>query len=253
MPVEVIPVNTKIITPDDDLLEVIARYAAPFLKPGDTLVVAESVVAITQGRIIRPDHVKPGPWARVLARFIHQDGSLSSPYAMQVIMQEEGTLRTLAAFCIAALTRLLLGRRGDFYRLAGEQASLIDDITGTMPPFDKHIVLGPRGSEKVVAEIRRRFGVEAAIIDANDLGKSKLLAATPGADRPLLIKIFRKNPAGNADQQTPFVIVRKTRRRASSPGPAAAQAGDTGLPGRAALGTRQDKKGYMPRVHQHRR
>ncbi len=219
MSVEVISLNTKIITPEDDLLEVIAAYAKPFLKTGDTLVVAESVVAITQGRIIRPDHVKPGFWARILARFIHQDGSLSSPYAMQVIMREGGTLRTLAAFCVAALARLLLGRRGDFYRLAGEQTSLIDDITGTMPPFDKHIVLGPREPEKVVAEIKHRFGVEAAIIDANDLGKSKLLAATPGIDRSLLLRIFKRNPAGNADQQTPLVIVRKARRKASSPGP----------------------------------
>ncbi|MDH7577312.1 MAG: coenzyme F420-0:L-glutamate ligase [Bacillota bacterium] len=219
IPVEVIPLNTKIITPEDDLCDIIATYAGPFLKEGDILVVAESVVAITQGRIIRPDYVKPGFWARVLARFIHQDGSLSSPYAMQVIMKEEGVIRTLAAFFIAALTRLLAGRRGDFYRLAGEQASLIDDITGTMPPFDKHIVLGPREPEKVAAEIKRRFGVEAAIIDANDLGRSKLLATTPGVNHPLLIKVFQKNPAGNADQQTPLVIVRKVRRKASSLGP----------------------------------
>lgn len=211
MSTEVIPLPTKIITPEDDLLDIIATYAKPFLKPGDVLVVAESVVAIIQGRIIRPEHVKPRALARVLARFINQDGSLSSPYAMQVTINEKGILRITAAFCLGTLSRLLLGRRGDFYRLAGEQASLIDDITGTMPPFDKHIILGPSAPEKVVAEIKRKFGVEAAIIDANDLGRSKLLAATTGTDRRLLLKVFQENPAGNADQQTPFVIVRKTK------------------------------------------
>lgn len=209
MAVRAIPVRTKVITPDDDLMEVIATYAQPFLKPGDILVLAESAVAISQGRIIRPEDVKPGILARLFSRFVHPDGSLSSPFAMQVIMDEEGVLRTTLAFVVGALTRLLFGRRGDFYRLAGKQAALVDDVTGNMPPFDKHIVLGPRHPEKVVEEIKNRFGVEAAIIDANDLGKAHILASTARVNRDLLLRIFKKNPAGNADEQTPLVIVRR--------------------------------------------
>ncbi|MGD0621982.1 MAG: coenzyme F420-0:L-glutamate ligase [Thermacetogeniaceae bacterium] len=211
MTLEVIPLQTKIITPEDRLLKVVADYAGPHLRSGDILVLAESVVAITQGRLVRPEQVKPTPWALALARFVNQDGSLSSPYAMQVIMNESGALRTLLAFCAAAATRLVFGRRGDFYRFAGQQASLVDDVTGNMPPFDKHIVLGPSHPEQVVAEIREQFGVEAAIIDANDLGRTRILAATSGAGQKLLLKAFRANPAGNADQQTPIVIIRKTR------------------------------------------
>lgn len=209
MPIEIIPIQTKIITPKDNLIGIMATYVAPVLQPGDTVVISESVVAITQGRLIRPEEVTLGCWARILSRFIHPDGSLSSPFAMQVIMNEGGTARVVAAFCIASLTRLL-GRRGDFYRLAGQQASLIDDITGTMPPFDKHIILGPSHPDRVVAEIKHRFGVEAVIMDANDLGRSRILAATPGVQHQLINKIFKDNPAGNADQQTPIIIVRKT-------------------------------------------
>lgn len=154
MALDVIPLQTKIITPEDRLLQIIADYAGPHLQPGDILVLAESVVAITQGRLIRPEQVKPTLWAVALARFVSQDGSLSSPYAMQVIMNESGALRTMFAFCTAAMTRLVFGRRGDFYRFAGKQASLVDDVTGNMPPFDKHIVLGPNHPEQVVAEIR---------------------------------------------------------------------------------------------------
>lgn len=211
MTTEVIPLPTKIITPDDDLMEIISVYARPYLKSGDTLVIAETVVAIAQGRIIRPDNVKPGLWARIISRFVHPDGSLSSPFVMEVIMREGGKLRTIAAFCVSSLTRLILGRKGDFYRLAGKQASLVDDVTGNMPPFDKHIVLGPRNPERIVAAIKRRFGIEAAIIDANDQGMSHILAATPKVDHSLLLKIFAKNPAGNADEQTPFVIIRKKK------------------------------------------
>ena len=40
-----------------------------------------------------------------------------------------------------------------FYRLAGEQARLIDDITGTTPPYDQVIVLGPINTKKFCNEI----------------------------------------------------------------------------------------------------
>lgn len=206
-----IPVYTKLLTPDDDLLDVIATYAAPQFRDGDILVVAESVVAITQGRIIRPENIQPGLWARLIAQFIHQDGSLSSPFALQAVMNEEGRCRVVFAFLASALTRVLLGRKGDFYRLAGQQAALVDDITGTIPPFDKYIVLGPQKPNQVVTSIKKRFGVEAAIIDANDLGRSQILAKTSRVRTALLLEVFRKNPAGNADEQTPLVIVRKKR------------------------------------------
>jgi F420-0:gamma-glutamyl ligase-like protein len=209
MAVQAIPVQTKLVTPGDDLLEVIDIYASPQLRKGDILVVAETVVAISQGRVIRPENIKPGIWALLISQFIHPDGSLSSPFALQVVMNEEGTLRTVIAFILSSLSRVLFRRKGDFYRLAGEQAALIDDITGTVPPFDKYIVLGPQEPEKVVADIKKHFGVEAAIIDANDLGNSQVLAATKGVNINLLLRVFKKNPAGNADQQTPLVIVRK--------------------------------------------
>jgi F420-0:gamma-glutamyl ligase-like protein len=207
--VQAIPVYTKLITPEDDLLEIIEKYASPQLRKGDILVAAETAVAISQGRLIRPEEIKPGLWALLISQFVDQDGSLSSPFALQAVMNEEGTLRAILAFMISSLTRVFLRRKGDFYRLAGKQAALIDDITGTVPPFDKFIVLGPQDPEKVASAIKNRFGIEAAIIDANDLGRSQILAATEGVNRKLLLRVFKKNPAGNADQQTPFVIVRK--------------------------------------------
>jgi F420-0:gamma-glutamyl ligase-like protein len=192
MAVQAIPVQTKLVTPGDDLLEVIDIYASPQLRKGDILVVAETVVAISQGRVIRPENIKPGIWALLISQFIHPDGSLSSPFALQVVMNEEGTLRTVIAFILSSLSRVLFRRKGDFYRLAGEQAALIDDITGTVPPFDKYIVLGPQEPEKVVADIKKHFGVEAAIIDANDLGNSQVLAATKGVNINLLLRVFKK-------------------------------------------------------------
>lgn len=95
-----------------------------------------------------------------------------------------------------------------FYQFAGDQARLIDDVTGTLPPYDQFIVLGPANPEEVVEQIRQATGLEAAIVDVNDLKAVKILAATPQVDAQLLIQALRDNPAGNADEQTPLVLVR---------------------------------------------
>lgn len=91
----------------------------------------------------------------------------------------------------------------------GEQADLIDDVTGTLPPYDQFIVLGPRDPAKLVGDLHRQTGYEVAIVDANDLGEVKLLAATSGVQGSLVKQALRKNPAGNAAEQTPLVLIRK--------------------------------------------
>ncbi len=202
-----IPIKTHIITPADDLHEVVRRYAAALLRPGDTLAITSKIVAITQGRILRPTQVEPGWLARLASRFVPEDGSLSSMYSLQAVIDEVGALRIGVACGLAAVTRLL-GRRGDFYRVAGLPARVIDDVSGTMAPFDKHIVLAPQDPEGVARRLGEAFGVEVAIIDANDLGAAEILGATAGVDRPLIEGIFRGNPWGNGHQQIPLMVVR---------------------------------------------
>jgi hypothetical protein len=92
--------------------------------------------------------------------------------------------------------------------LAGEQARLIDDVTGTLPPYDQFIVLGPKNPQTVVDEIKAGTGLEAAIVDVNDLRRVKVLAATSGASEKLLNQALLMNPAGNASEQTPIVLIR---------------------------------------------
>ena len=99
-----------------------------------------------------------------------------------------------------------------FYRVAGEQAALIDDVTGTLAPYDQFITLGPTNAEEIVEDIRRYTGMEAAIVDVNDLsrrtGAVRILAATEAVDQGKLRQALLSNPAGNADEQTPIVLVR---------------------------------------------
>lgn len=211
----VILIKTPIITPRDDLLDVLTAYAGPRLVPGDLLAISSKIVSISQGRLLRPEESPPSTAALWMSRFIDQDGSLSSPHALQAVIDEVGFWRIGLAFLIGG-TSYLLGRRGDFYRLAGYTARVIDDVSGTLPPFDKHIILPPLRPDRVVAAIRSRLVVESLIVDANDLGRAEILAATPGIDRHELLATLCRNPWGNGDQQTPVMILRPVPPRVAA-------------------------------------
>lgn len=210
------PVRTRIVTPQDDILDVIATYAQGQVGPDDVVSVAESVLAITQGRVVRPEDMQPCFLAKVLCRFVPQKGSLSSCYGMQAAMDAEGKWRVFFAM-VAGMFFKLLGQNGKFYQLAGEQASLIDDVTGTMPPFDKYIVYGPHDPHGVARAIKERFGCYgAAVADVNDLKRAAVLGVSPGLDAQELAHILIDNPFGNASQRTPIVIIKNYARVAAA-------------------------------------
>ena len=77
----------------------------------------------------------------------------------------------------------LVGLKGGFYRLAGDQARLIDDITGTTPPYDQTIVLGPDRPADWCRANGSALGVGVAVVDVNDLGRVKVLAASRAATK----------------------------------------------------------------------
>jgi hypothetical protein len=62
----------------------------------------------------------------------------------------------------------------------------------------------------VVRDIASATGLEAAVVDANDLGAVDVLAATAGASIELIGSALRSNPAGNGAERTPLVLIRRT-------------------------------------------
>ena len=200
-------VPTHLLTDVDDIAEVIDRYTKDFRQPGDIVAVAESVVAITQRQYRRPQEIAPGYWAKRLSYFVPSKGSLSSRHGFQLAMDQVGTARMVGSFFLGAAAKAV-GKKGLFYELAGRPAELIDDITGTMPPFDKYVVAGPKDPERVVARIKELTGMEAAIADANDLKRAMILACTPGLDPQTVSRLLLDNPFGNAAEQTPIVVIR---------------------------------------------
>ncbi len=205
---EILPVKTRILTHRDNIVEAIREYCAHEVTDRDVIAVAESVVAITQGRFYDMADIKTSLPAEVLCMFFPVKGSLSTRYAMQKLMDEEGTFRVCTAFVLGSIGKLF-GMRGLFYKLAGEQSRLIDDFSGTMPPYDKCIVFGPGKPQEVVQNITRELGVFGAVIaDVNDLKKADILAASKGVEKAEISQILIDNPFGNGSEKTPITIIK---------------------------------------------
>jgi hypothetical protein len=204
---DVLPIRTHLLTHLDDPVEVVRRYVLPNAQPGDVVAIGETPIAIMQGRFRHPTDVKPGWVARRLCYLFLPTSSLATACGMQALVDVVGPVRVLVAFLVGAIAKVF-GKPGMFYQLAGEQARLIDDVTGTLPPYDQFIVLGPKDPQDVVEQIQQETGLSAAIVDVNDLKAVKILAATSDIATSFLAQALIRNPAGNAAEQTPVVLIR---------------------------------------------
>ena len=209
---KILPVPTRILTEKDDIAEAIFHYTKDNVSGDDLICCAESVVAITQGRFVRPEDLNISFLAQICCRFIPDYGSLASPHGMQSLMDAEGKWR-VAFSLLAGFLGKLVGQRGLFYKWGGEQAALIDDVTGTMPPFDKCVVYGPENPEQVVAALKSRLNCFGAMIaDVNDLKRSRIVGATPGMNAQLASDLLIDNPFGNASQKRPICLLKNFRQ-----------------------------------------
>ncbi|MEB3277504.1 MAG: F420-0:Gamma-glutamyl ligase [Lyngbya sp.] len=203
----VYPIRTHLLTHLDDPVEVVKQYVLPHAQPGDAITMGETPLALIQGRFRHPTEIKPGWVAKRVCQFFLPTSSLATACGMQSLVDLVGPVRVLSAFVGGAIAKIL-GKPGMFYELAGEQARLIDDVTGTLPPYDQFIVLGPENPQQVVERIQQETGLAAAIVDVNDLKAVKILAKTSDLSTQFLEEALRSNPAGNADERTPLVLIR---------------------------------------------
>ena len=209
---ELIPVPTRILTDKDDIIEAIEHYTQGKLGPDDLVCSAESVVAITQGRYVRPEDLEISCLARLCCRFIPDYGSLASPHGMQSLMDVEGQWRVAFALFAGFLGKIV-GQSGLFYKWGGEQTAMIDDVTGTMPPFDKCIVYGPGDPYGIAQKMKDKLGCFGAMIaDVNDLKRSRVVGVSSGVKGELAAQLLIDNPFGNASQKTPICIIKNYRQ-----------------------------------------
>lgn len=202
-----LPVRTPLVKPGDDIARVVAKAIAGIAAADDVVCVSETAVAIAQGRSIRAESIRPSKLARALAQRAGSYATMSQPESVQLVIEQVGTARVVAA-AAAGVAGRLMGRTGDFYRMLGTAVAEIDGYTGTMPPYERHIVFGPKDPEAVARAIAVACGSHAAIVDANDLHKVDVLGASERVQRELVVECLASNPHGNSDQQTPIVVLK---------------------------------------------
>lgn len=209
-----IPIKTHVVMPEDDLHQVVRKYAEPVVRDGDVLFVTEKIVAITQGRSMLVEEIEPRPLAKVLAKYVtktpHGIG-LGMPETMEMALRECGTPRILFAAAAAAVTKAF-GRKGDFYRIAGDKARSIDGPTShTIPPYNKSVVLGPDKPQLVARDLKILLGnrVDVLVVDINDIGGNILGSTLDAGLNDHWVRVLEDNPLGQGHQSTPMGILRQ--------------------------------------------
>ncbi len=205
------PIKTPVIKKGDDLIRIIRECAGPFLQANDLIFVSEKIVAISQGRSWHIDDIKVTPLARYLSSKVYKSPygiGLGSPWTMQLALNEVGYTRIFAGILVHLICKPF-GIKGMFYRVVGRTVAAIDGPCDyTIPPYNKYAKLGPKNPHKVAREFKTALNHDIVIIDANDLGVNILGTSAKTIPTEALAGIFKDNPLGQTNEQTPVCIVR---------------------------------------------
>lgn len=207
-----LPLKTHVITGQDDIINVVKKYASPHLQRGDVLFISERIVAISQGRAYPIRDIHPSSLATFFVRFVHKSPhgiGLGSPWTMELAIREAGVSRILLAALASAITKPF-GIKGVFYNVVGHNVNAIDGpCSYTLPPYNEYAKLGPARPDEVARNIRAAIGNSVVIIDANDLGIVVLGRSDATITDSFCKAVFKDNPLGQSTEQTPLCIVRK--------------------------------------------
>lgn len=204
-----VPLKTPVLTPKSNLVEATQNALNGYQQPGDILFISEKAVAVTQGRAIPESEIKIGFTARVLWRCVAKVPygiGLRRPSSMQCAVNECGAARIWLAAVVGALGKLV-GRKGDFYRIAGPQAAMIDAAT-TSPLQPECVIMGPKEPNRVASQLAVTLGLPVAIVDVNDVGGSWVVGKSKTVPVKLLEAALKDNPLGQGTECTPMGLLR---------------------------------------------
>ena len=220
------PIVTHKVMFGEDLAGVVEKYAAESLSPDAILCLSEKFVTICQNNVRHISDVRETALARLIVKYVTKhpnDIGYSHPKKMQCAIDLAGAPRIVAAMLIGGLTRVLLKRRGDFYRIAGHRISEIDGFNPeAMKPFDEYAMLPPLEPDATCEKIAQQFGCACYIIDGNNInveviGRSENLRAL-GVDKALARELMLDNPMGQNDELTPIFVLREVKGREQATG-----------------------------------
>lgn len=210
-----LPIKTHLIDQSDEMVDVVRKYVPAIFKDGDVLFISEKAVSVTQGRSFFVNEIKPSYMANFISKFVTRSPygiGLGMPETMEMAIRECGLPKILLASAIGGFSKKVLGRSGDFYRIAGPKARSIDGPTsGTIPPLNKCVVLGPKDPDEVAKTIENQLNIPCIIVDINDLGQDILGFSNKKLKekRKLFEKVLSDNPLGQGHEQTPLGLIRQ--------------------------------------------
>lgn len=206
-------VKTHFVQIGENYIEIIEKYVKPIYKENDFISISEKIISLCQKRIIYKKDMKVSKLAKFLSKFAMKSDAgigVDSPYKMQVAINLCGKLKVIYAAIVAGIGKIFK-KKGIFYKIVGQEISGLDGFYGKVfPEYAEYGIRIPENSSKVCDEIYQKLGIKAMIVDANDfnveiLGKSSSL----DYDDKTLASIIKDNPAGQSNQLTPIILVRK--------------------------------------------
>lgn len=206
-------IQTHFVAIGEDYCELVKRYVLPLYQKGDILSISEKIISLCQKNIIYKKDMKLSHLARFLSKFAGHSPygiGVDNPWKMQFAIDHCGACRIIWA-SIAAGFGKLFGKKGVFYKIAGQEVAGLDGFyTASFQVYGDFCMMLPKQPNEVCRRIREATGVTCMLVDANDferniLGKSPDLALTDEQ----CAELIADNPAGNSTQLTPFVLIRK--------------------------------------------
>jgi F420-0:gamma-glutamyl ligase-like protein len=207
------PIKTHFIETSDDLEKILEKYVLPIAKKGDIIVLCQKIISILQKRIVYKKDLKVGFFAKFLSKFARKTPagySVGNPLKMQLAINLAGLPRILFACFLSAIFKIFR-IYGIFYLVAGHQISQIDGFYGeAFPEYAKMGILGPLNCDKICQKLKEKYNLSFLIADVNDLGRNILGKSEDlkGKEK-LILEILKDNPAGQSNEKTPILILRK--------------------------------------------
>ena len=213
-------IRTHYIRPKEDYIDIIKTYVSDIYLPGDILSISEKIIALCQNRIIYKKDIRVSFFAKFLSKFVNvtpAGEAVGNPFKMQIAIDLCGLPKVLFAAVCAGFGKLF-GKKGIFYKIVGMEVIGLDGFCDDA--FDDYLEMGiriPENPNGVCDEIHEKLGITCMIVDANDLhidilGKSSDI----NYDDAFLCGLIQQNPAGQASQQTPLILIHEVTEQEES-------------------------------------
>ena len=207
-------IHTRFVTVKDNYIDIIREYVSDIYREGDIVSISEKIISLCQNRTVRREDIRISLWARFLSKFAcpasPRGYGVGVPVKMQYAINKKGLLRILAASAAGGLFKCF-GIKGIFYRIAGREVSGLDGFyDGAWEEYKDIGIEIPKDSRAVCNEIRNRLGISCMIVDSNDFGQEILGKSDDIKIKDKILKqMIRDNPAGQGQQTTPLILIRK--------------------------------------------